>query len=70
MSAIALVTGASGGLGQAVAGELRPTITPVEIDGARIAREVLAAIRAHSAGEELPQRSVDVGFRLIARESA
>ena len=49
---------------------LRPTITTVEIDGARIAREVLAAIRAHSAGEELPQRSVDVGFRLIARESA
>ena len=53
-----------------VAGEMRPTITTVEIDGARIAREVLAAIRAHSAGEELPQRSVDVGFRLIARESA
>ena len=54
----------------AVAGEMRPTITTVDIDGARIAREVLAAIRAHSAGEELPQRSVDVGFRLIARESA
>lgn len=53
-----------------VAGEMRPTITTVDIDGARIAREVLAAIRAHSAGEELPQRSIDVGFRLIARESA
>lgn len=54
----------------AVAGEMRPTITTVDIDGARIAREVLAAIRAHSAGEDLPQRSIDVGFRLIARESA
>ena len=37
---------------------------------ARDGEEGLAAIRAHSAGEELPQRSIDVGFRLIARESA
>ena len=53
-----------------IAGEMRPTITTIDIDGARIAREVLAAIRAHSAGEELPRRAIDVGFRLIARESA
>ena len=53
-----------------LAGEMRPTITTIDIDGARIAREVLAAIRAHSAGEELSRRAIDVGFRLIARESA
>ena len=53
-----------------VAGDMRPTITTVDIDGSRIAREAIAAIRRHAAGEPLPQRVVDVGFRLIARESA
>ena len=53
-----------------VAGDMRPTITTVDIDGARIAREAIAAIRRHSAGEPLAQRVIDVGFRLIARESA
>lgn len=53
-----------------IAGEMRPTITTVEIDGARIAREAIAAIRRHGQGEALPERSIDVGFRLIARESA
>lgn len=54
----------------AIAGEMRPTITTVDIDGARIAREAIAAIRAHSAEGRGEQRSIDVGFRLIARESA
>ncbi len=53
-----------------IAGEMRPTITTVEIDGARIAREAIAAIRRHGRGEALPERAIDVGFRLIARESA
>lgn len=53
-----------------IAGDMRPTITTVDIDGARIAREAIAAIRRHFAGEPVVQRSVDVGFRLIARESA
>jgi LacI family gluconate utilization system Gnt-I transcriptional repressor len=53
-----------------IAGEMRPTITTVDVDGTRIAREAIAAIRAHSAGEPLKSRCVDVGFRLIARESA
>lgn len=53
-----------------IAGEMRPTITSVEVDGARIAREAIAAIRNRS-GAGLPQeRWVDVGFRLVARESA
>ncbi|MEN9683200.1 MAG: hypothetical protein RLZZ427_951 [Pseudomonadota bacterium] len=53
-----------------IAGDMRPTITTVDIDGARIAREAIAAIRRRAAGEPLSSRSVDVGFRLIARESA
>jgi LacI family gluconate utilization system Gnt-I transcriptional repressor len=53
-----------------IAGDMRPTITTVDIDGARIAREAIAAIRRHSTGGEIEHRSVDVGFRLIARESA
>ena len=53
-----------------LAGDMRPTITTVEIDGARIAREAIAAIARHTAGEPLRERIVDTGFRLIARESA
>jgi LacI family gluconate utilization system Gnt-I transcriptional repressor len=54
----------------AIAGEMRPTITSVDVDGRRIAREAIAAITRHSAGELPGPRSIDVGFRLIARESA
>lgn len=53
-----------------LAGDMRPTITTVDIDGARIAREAIAAIRRHTAGEGQDHRAIDVGFRLIARESA
>lgn len=53
-----------------IAGDMRPTITTVDIDGTRIAREAIAAIRQHFAGERIANRSIDVGFRLIARESA
>jgi len=52
-----------------IAGEMRPTITSVDVDGARIAREVMAAIQRHQDGREFPSRKIDVGFRLIARES-
>ena len=52
-----------------ISGEMRPTITAIEIDGARIAREVLAAIANHQQGKDFPSRKIDVGFRLIARES-
>lgn len=59
------------GFGNAsLAGDMRPTITTIDIDGARIAREAIAAIRQHEAGMGLPCRKIDVGFRLIARESA
>lgn len=53
-----------------VAGEMRPTVTTVDVDGTRIAREAIAAIRRHGEGQPQPERRVDVGFRLIARESA
>ena len=53
-----------------IAGDMRPTITTVDIDGARIAREAIAAIRRHAEGQPPRDRSIDVGFRLIARESA
>lgn len=53
-----------------LAGEMRPTITTVDIDGTRIAREAIAAIRRHGNGLPQLERSIDVGFRLIARESA
>lgn len=54
----------------AVAGDMRPSITTVDIDGARIGREAVAVLRRRAAGESTTQRVIDVGFRLIARESA
>lgn len=54
----------------AIAGEMRPTITTVDVDGRRIAREAIAAISRHVKGEPVSPHSIDVGFRLIARESA
>ena len=52
-----------------IAGEMRPTITSVDVDGGRIAREVIAAISRHQHQETFKPYAVDVGFRLIARES-
>ncbi|MXO71989.1 LacI family DNA-binding transcriptional regulator [Alteraurantiacibacter buctensis] len=54
----------------AIAGEMRPTITTVDVDGRRIAREAIAAITSHQKGTLPDQRLIDVGFRIIARESA
>ena len=53
-----------------IAGEMRPTITSVDLDGARIGREAVAVLRRRAAGEKIVNRVIDVGFRLIARESA
>lgn len=59
------------GFGNAsVADEMRPTITTIDIDGRRIAREAIALLRRRSDGEQIEERRVDVGFRLIARASA
>jgi LacI family gluconate utilization system Gnt-I transcriptional repressor len=53
-----------------LAGDMRPTITSVDIDGRRIAREMLRVLQAISSGEKLRERRIDVGFGIIARESA
>lgn len=54
----------------AIAGDMRPTLTSVEIDGARIGREAVSVLRRRAAGERITQKVIDVGFRLVARESA
>lgn len=54
----------------AIAGDMRPSITTVDVDGARIGREAIAVLRRRAAGEAVPRQVIDVGFRLIARESA
>ncbi|MDO6415250.1 LacI family DNA-binding transcriptional regulator [Sphingomonas sp. BIUV-7] len=54
----------------AIAAEMRPTITTIDIDGARIGREAVNVLRRRAAGEKILDRHIDVGFRLIARESA
>jgi LacI family gluconate utilization system Gnt-I transcriptional repressor len=54
----------------AIAGDMRPSITTVDVDGARIGREAVAVLRRRAAGEQIVDRHIDVGFRLIARESA
>jgi LacI family gluconate utilization system Gnt-I transcriptional repressor len=53
-----------------MAGDMRPTITSVDVDGARVAQEAIRVLRARAAGEDLPIKRIDVGFRIIARESA
>lgn len=54
----------------ALAGDMRPSITTVDVDGARIGRESVAVLRRRAAGERIAHKVIDVGFRLIARESA
>jgi LacI family gluconate utilization system Gnt-I transcriptional repressor len=54
----------------AMAAEMRPTITTIEIDGGRIGREAVEVLRMRARGEEVRSRHIDVGFRLIARDSA
>jgi LacI family transcriptional regulator, gluconate utilization system Gnt-I transcriptional repressor len=54
----------------AIAGDMRPSITTVDVDGARIGREAVAVLRRRAAGEVIAKTVIDVGFRLIARESA
>lgn len=53
-----------------LAGDMRPTITSVDVDGGRIAREMIRVLRERAAGKTITERRIDVGFRIIARESA
>lgn len=54
----------------AMAAEMRPTMTTIEIDGGRIGREAVEVLRMRARGEGVRTRLIDVGFQLIARESA
>lgn len=53
-----------------VAGEMRPTITSIEIDGARIARETAGIMRQRASGIYPDINKIDIGYRIVARESA
>jgi LacI family gluconate utilization system Gnt-I transcriptional repressor len=53
-----------------LAGDMRPTITSVDVDGARIAAEVNRILRLRAADMPVSERHIDIGFRIIARESA
>lgn len=52
-----------------LAGDMRPTMTSVDIDGSRIAREVTRVLRARAKNDPIDTR-IDIGFQIIARESA
>ena len=53
-----------------IAAEMRPTITTIDIDGARIGREAVNVLRRRAAGETIENKHIDVGFQLVVRESA
>jgi LacI family gluconate utilization system Gnt-I transcriptional repressor len=45
-------------------------LTTIDVDGARIGREAVAVLRRRAAGDRITNKVIDVGFHLIARESA
>lgn len=53
-----------------IAAQMCPSITSVAVDGRRIAREAIKVIAARAKGEEPPERRIDVGLSIMARESA
>lgn len=53
-----------------MAGDMRPTITSVDVDGTRIADEVNGILSQRANNEPIARPVIDVGFRIIARESA
>ena len=55
---------------EVLSAEMRPSITTVAIDGARIGRMAVSVLRRRAAGEVLGAKHFDVGFTLIPRESA
>ncbi len=59
------------GLGnQPIAGDMRPSITTIAIDGGRIGQEAAKLFHDRAEGNEDGQHIIDVGFQLIERESA
>lgn len=52
------------------AAELSPALTTVKIDGGMIGRQAAAFLMARARGEKIKRPVVDIGFSLIARDSA
>jgi LacI family gluconate utilization system Gnt-I transcriptional repressor len=55
---------------QPIAADMRPSITTIAIDGARIGVEAANLLHERSNGRSVPHCVVDVGFQVIERESA
>ena len=53
-----------------LAGHMRPTITTVDLHTNRIPAEVLRVLDVRARGEAFPKQHIDLGFDIIARESA
>lgn len=51
-------------------GETRPTITSVEMDSVKLAQNVLGVLNARDRRETINESSIDIGFKIVARESA
>ncbi len=59
------------GLGnRSIAGDMRPSITTIAIDGDRIGQEAAKLFHDRAEGKEDGRKVIDVGFQLIERESA
>ena len=59
------------GLGDSpVAREMRPAITTVDIHTHRMAPEILRILEARGRGQKVPRQHINLGFGIIARESA
>lgn len=54
----------------AIAGEMRPTITTVEIDGKLLAAKTIEVLHLRVNGKDLDKNEIDIGFKIIARQSA
>jgi LacI family gluconate utilization system Gnt-I transcriptional repressor len=55
---------------QPIAADMRPSITTVSIDGARIGREAARLLQQRGENEPTGDIVIDVGFEILSRESA
>lgn len=54
----------------AFAADVHPPLTTVRIEGARIGEQAARFIIQRAAGEDVPQRVVDIGYSIVSRGSA
>ena len=55
---------------QPIAADMRPSITTVSIDGARIGREAARLLQQRGENEPTGDIVIEVGFEILSRESA